>query len=360
MPKKLGKLSSLDALRGAAAFYVLLHHAHLAPNQGLGRLLYFGQEAVIIFFILSGFVIYYSVSQRQVDWKEYLIHRAKRIYPIFFAALILAYSAQSLIAGSWLNVELDQLLGNIFMLQDVSALKRGVWFDTYYGNSPLWSLSYEWWFYILFIPLGLNAHFVKSKSLQIALTVSVCGFLGYQYRPNQPFLYLGYFFIWWAGVELAKEYVKSGLISFTQQRHMLSGLALMTGLWSLPIIMQLSRHSELQLGVDPVLQFRHHLAAFIFIIIGIFISKKKLQFPTWLLRPFIILAPISYAIYLIHQPLLDIAQKITGNQSPLAAFLLALPVVLLLGWLLEVRLQAWVNRVIVKYLPLAKKPNQPR
>jgi peptidoglycan/LPS O-acetylase OafA/YrhL len=353
--KYSGKLAALEALRGAAALYVFLHHAHLMPNQGLGMLLYFGQEAVIIFFILSGFVICYSASRHQMHWPEYLIHRAKRIYPIFLIALVLAYLSQSLVAETWLELEWGSLTGNIFMLQDVSALKRGVWFDTYYGNSPLWSLSYEWWFYVIFIPLGLYGRFAKNKYFIYALILSVSGFLGYQYMPNQLCLYLGYFFIWWAGVELAKEYIKVGALSFKKQRPMLLGLALMTGLWSLPVVIQLAKHIEMQLGTDPILQFRHHLAALIFVVLGITISQRKLQIPSWLMRPFIILAPISYAIYLTHQPLLNIAQKMIGNSSPFISFLLALPSALLLGWLLEVRMQSWINGIIARIYPSSKQ-----
>jgi peptidoglycan/LPS O-acetylase OafA/YrhL len=53
-------LHQLDSLRGFAAAYVVVHHAHLAPQSAFGNLLFFGQEAVILFFLLSGFVIHYS------------------------------------------------------------------------------------------------------------------------------------------------------------------------------------------------------------------------------------------------------------------------------------------------------------
>jgi peptidoglycan/LPS O-acetylase OafA/YrhL len=46
--------------------------------------------------------------------------------------------------------EWNTLLGNIFMLQDVISLKPNVISAVYMGNGVLWSLSYEWWFYILY------------------------------------------------------------------------------------------------------------------------------------------------------------------------------------------------------------------
>ena len=345
------KLLGLDAIRGAAALYVFIHHAQLLPNQGIGRVLYFGQEAVILFFLLSGFVICYSSSRQQADWKRYLLNRAKRIFPIFLVALVLAYCSQSLIEGRWLGLENIQLLGNIFQLQDVSALKRGVWFDTYYGNSPLWSLSYEWWFYVLFIPLGLNEKFIShNKSVFSALTISVLGFLAYQYLPNQLSLFAGYFFIWWAGVELAKEYIKVGRVSFSGQKNMLFGVTLMTILWALPVAIQIFQHKSLQLGIDPVLQFRHHLAALVFVTVGLFLLQIRgggggYEWLSWIMRPFVGLAPISYAIYVTHQPLLNVAHHLGASYPKWLCALIVFPILLLLGWLLEVRMQSGVNRL---------------
>ena len=343
------KLVELEALRGAAAIYVFIHHAHLMANQGIGRLLYFGQEAVIVFFLLSGFVISYSSNRQHPTWPTYIFHRAKRIYPIFIAALALAYGSQSIIKGNWLDLNTVQLIGNTLMLQDVASLKRGVWFDTYYGNSPMWSLSYEWWFYILFIPLGLNkTAFTHNRALVGALMISIIGFIGYQINPNQLCLFAGYFFIWWTGVEFSKEYCIRKRLSFSGQKATLFGLLLMASLWCAPVIIRLMRNGDIQLGIDPFLQFRHHAAALIFSIIGIYFSQKEIKIYRFILKPFVYLAPISYAIYLIHQPLLDVINNVGGNFPAWLTALMAFPIILLLGWLLEVKMQNLVNHVFDK------------
>ena len=58
----------LECLRGLAAGYVFVHHfAHiiLAPKYPrLASLFVFGQSAVMLFFVISGFVIYYSTFGR--------------------------------------------------------------------------------------------------------------------------------------------------------------------------------------------------------------------------------------------------------------------------------------------------------
>ena len=41
----------------------------------------------------------------------------------------------------------------MLMLQDRSYAKPGVWVSLVGGNAPLWSLSYEWWFYMAYFPM---------------------------------------------------------------------------------------------------------------------------------------------------------------------------------------------------------------
>jgi peptidoglycan/LPS O-acetylase OafA/YrhL len=254
-----------------------------------------------------------------------------------------------------LNLEKVQLIGNLLMLQDVSVLKRGVWIDTYYGNSPLWSLSYEWWFYMLFIPMGLNKTAWMQDRLGSALFISTIGFLGYQFIPNPFCLFAGYCFIWWAGVELAREFVKNGNLSFRGQTWTLVGLALMTILWGVPVLLRAVQHEPLQLGIDPVLQCRHYLAALIFVTTGILIAKwGRVETFSWIMRPFMLLAPISYAIYVTHQPLLNLAREFANSSSQWLTALIAFPIVLLLGWLLEIRMQASVSRYFLKKRSILK------
>jgi peptidoglycan/LPS O-acetylase OafA/YrhL len=54
------KLEILEFGRGFAAFYVLMHHLRPLRDTPFDILFRFGQEAVILFFLVSGFVIYLS------------------------------------------------------------------------------------------------------------------------------------------------------------------------------------------------------------------------------------------------------------------------------------------------------------
>src|SRR5215471_311552 len=98
----------LDGLRGAACLGVLLHHLRVAS---------FGHYAVMIFFVISGYCITASARSCQktsVTFSEFMLRRARRIYPpyllalLFFVATRLAKSALTG-AGSWHPSFLDLL-----------------------------------------------------------------------------------------------------------------------------------------------------------------------------------------------------------------------------------------------------------
>ena len=91
------RFALLDALRGVTALYVVIHHFFGYTN--LKNVTYsairfpfrFGQEAVIIFFIMSGFLISVATYKANgLTWKEYFLKRFIRIYPIFISVLLLS------------------------------------------------------------------------------------------------------------------------------------------------------------------------------------------------------------------------------------------------------------------------------
>jgi peptidoglycan/LPS O-acetylase OafA/YrhL len=340
------RLTELESLRGFAAVYVFLHHADLAPNAGAGRLLYFGQEAVILFFLLSGFVIFYSTSSPRagrIGVGTYLLHRARRIFPLMLIALAVAYVSACLVEGALADPQWINLLLNLFMLQDLAALKPSVWADVYQGNSPLWSLSYEWWFYMLFIPLGLvSRHDAKTRLQQVAL-LSVSGFALYWLYPNPIALFASYFVIWWTGVEMAREYREHSTVSFARQKTLIALLAACTFLWMLPSVSAALEGESLRIGVYPALVARHFAAALSIVLLGFLWRRLRLIGFRQTFGPFHVLAPISYSVYLLHVPVLHALSSV-GIENPIPRALLAAAILLPACYLLEVRLQRAINR----------------
>src|ERR1700754_945064 len=90
-----GRLLQLDSLRGFAAMTVVWHHWRQAywatPPRWFMQPFSAGHEAVILFFILSGYVLSLPVwINRQPRYADYLIRRISRIYLPYVAAACLA------------------------------------------------------------------------------------------------------------------------------------------------------------------------------------------------------------------------------------------------------------------------------
>jgi peptidoglycan/LPS O-acetylase OafA/YrhL len=86
-PKLSLRLSAgLDVARAAAACYVVLHHVAKARgwSSGPGLALRFGQEAVLIFFLLSGFVIFSNERTRATRPSGYYLRRLRGILSVRF------------------------------------------------------------------------------------------------------------------------------------------------------------------------------------------------------------------------------------------------------------------------------------
>ncbi len=144
----------LDLVRFLAAFVVLLHHARYLYDPG-GALFSLGHEAVIVFFILSGYVIAYVAEAKERNLKDYTLSRLARIYSVALPAVILtglfdyigyAVSPEAYPAGAqaWDHIPL-RTIGSLAFLNQI-------WFVSMqpFSNVPYWSLGYEVWYYVGF------------------------------------------------------------------------------------------------------------------------------------------------------------------------------------------------------------------
>lgn len=141
---------------------------------------------VSYFFILSGFVmiIAYGKKTKSIEKKEYYINRIARIYPVYILALL--FMALILFIR-FRSIDFTGLLLGSLTIQS--------WFPKYASslNTPGWSLSVEFLFYLLF-PFLLN-HAYKKYNLQV-ITVCVLFFwlisqIVFNYLWLSPF-YTGY------------------------------------------------------------------------------------------------------------------------------------------------------------------------
>ncbi len=148
----------LDLVRFLAAFMVVATHArggnwadwgnleHGSKNEVVAAFFFMtrtGAEWVIVFFVLSGFLVggklIERVGQGAFRPLDYVIDRATRIWvPLIPALLWSAYVAS--------------LLGMPYTWGDWAGNALGVqlaFCPTFVDNTPLWSMTFEMWFYVL-------------------------------------------------------------------------------------------------------------------------------------------------------------------------------------------------------------------
>lgn len=154
-------ISLLNHLRWIAALLVVISHARglsFIPLHGLERpslpvkLFYFftrfGQEAVVLFFVLSGLLIAGKFLKPRLDNKSlalYSLDRVSRLWIVMIPAIALSACLVMLIPDLKQNcaVDIASIAGNALFLQDVIT-------PPLCSNPPLWSLTNEFWYYILF------------------------------------------------------------------------------------------------------------------------------------------------------------------------------------------------------------------
>lgn len=217
----------LDMARGVAALAVLVGHVRglffvdyhdLPRHSPLISAFYaataLGHQAVVVFFVLSGFFIVSSIAdsfeQHKWSWTAYLVNRITRLSLVLIPSLILCWildrigltmaataslyqhPVANLFTSGIASLEtFRNFVGNLFYLQGILVQPFG-------SNAPLWSLSYEFWYYIIF-PLAFCAlvkrYRTSARVAYLVLAIAVTWFVGYTIAS--------YFLIWLLGGAIA-------------------------------------------------------------------------------------------------------------------------------------------------------------
>jgi peptidoglycan/LPS O-acetylase OafA/YrhL len=169
------RFPAIDGLRAWLAWTVVAAHIvqatgldQLWPAMGLVREL--GSKSVMVFIMISGFVIAGLLVEKQERWAPFIVRRAMRIYPVYLVGLAAATAVLFLMPGAlaretWLGASdyaplVNDILGSVSQrpaaegLLDLT-LMQGVVPDGVIRSeqftvlAPAWSLSLEWQFYLV-------------------------------------------------------------------------------------------------------------------------------------------------------------------------------------------------------------------
>lgn len=348
------KLHKLEALRGFAAIYVVLHHAmphdiHLA-GINLGLLFRFGQEAVILFFLISGFVINHSFHNAEnKSFKAFFLKRALRIYPPLLAVFAFHYVLVSLSVGQWANPQWQNLLANVLMLQDNIGFVPGTLAQPYMGNTPLWSLSYEWWFYMAFFYLATRVDKHQDRCRIVFLGGFAASVL-YIIYPHFLLRLPMYFAIWWVGVELSHQYLSKQSPSFAQLKPSIACLGSIAGALAVNAALGTDARASIVYGVSPFLELRHFAFALIVLIGTLLWSRWNWYGFDGLFGSFAVLAPMSYVLYIGHYKLFSILSGFAPSAFLASQWIVGMLGLFAFAYMIEMRVSPWVTKQLTARL----------
>lgn len=233
---RLQHTAHLDAIRGCAALVVFLGHgrdfflssfraavglgavaAHETLSKELAATTTVGHQAVIVFFVLSGYLVGGGMARalRERKWScgHYIVQRMTRLWTVLLPALLLTLVLDSVgqhlaVPGS-IYEHRDQLrelrgslsagafVGNLLFLQNILV-------PTFGTNGPLWSLAYEGWYYVMFplLSCALTRRTLRQRVLFVTTLGLIMYFVGWEISI--------YFLIWLMGAVLDLIQVKIG------------------------------------------------------------------------------------------------------------------------------------------------------
>jgi peptidoglycan/LPS O-acetylase OafA/YrhL len=322
-PPARGRLGELDALRGLGAIAVSLQHVLVLTGAGAAILqlatltplnaFVDGTRAVLLFFVLSGFVLALPFFRGPVSPVGFIAKRVARLYPAYWVAL--AVSIAVFTSGRDPHVSLYALANFASLLTEFDA-------QTY--NVVFWSLVQEMRLSILFplimvLVVRLRAPWIVALSALLVAT----GYAGEEY-PGGPIIGLAatafYAFFFVLGALTAKHIGRlTSLVGRSSPRQL--------GLWLALAIGVYGAFPTIGLGV-PVGKAVIGLAGagLIVLAIGWAGLARALGAPA-----FQFVGMVSYSYYLLHEPINELVDRLVGGPG-LAAAGLTIAASLAIAW----------------------------
>lgn len=295
----------MDVLRVGAAIAVLIDHLLLRRYHGtlldLNAGVDFGSDAVMVFFAISGFVIAHAAMNRSAG--AFAFARLTRLWSVMLPAVVLTFVldawGRAVNPNAYEGGFFNPLAFHEYVFFGLTFSNEWLWQSSRIGiNGPLWSLSYEAAYYILFA----IALYLRDWWRWAALAAGAALF--------GPFVLL-YLPAWLAGV--AAYFALMRRVALPRPLLWL-GVAGPVLIYALAIA---AGHPSGSTGLFPRLGFQQHLfwdltlsvltAVQLFCVGTLFRTTQMRPIPAiaWL-------AGASFSLYVCHFPLVQITSVMTG------------------------------------------------
>ena len=329
----------LDLIRFFAAVSVVLYHTWslFYPDT---KMKFPGHEAVVVFFVLSGYVIAYAASRPGVTLAVYAQHRLARILPVAWLALLLAGALAAAVPELGKGAELlAPTVANMFFL----GQSGWSWMEAPL-NSPFWSLNYEVWYYVIFAAWLFSP---RHRWLWVGAAALLAG-------PKILLLMP----VWLMGVVLYHRMPTLGrgaaLLIFATTAGIAAAMCWLdvSDLW----------RSWLYRVVPPFWR-AHYSTQFLYdVVLGIVVTANFAAISSlspWLdklraiERPIRYLASFTFSLYVFHGPLTELLLKVLKLNGPLQFYGAMGVCVFLLAQLTE-RRTGWYRRQLEQFWPATR------
>ncbi|GAC1418147.1 MAG: acyltransferase [Burkholderiaceae bacterium] len=320
---------NLDTIRGLAALVVVAGHARglffgsIIGTTSQGGVT-MGHEAVMVFFVLSGYLVGGSVLKmfavNSWSWTNYLIKRLVRLWIVLIPAIVIGllmdnigshffyqaggiYSApvgQDYVTSESLGQSVYIILGNVFFLQHFLCPTAGT-------NTALWSLANEFWYYVAFPLIMVTFRSNVSSTYRFTCALAAIGI----------FVLIGVhagclFLVWILGAVISRMRPRI-------PQH-IAGMVVMVAAVMFVVVFLIVKKSDIPLFAAEMI-----IAISTGILIYVVKCKNDTTGPSIYSMASRFFSNISYTLYLTHLPFLILLCAIFNSpwakwsMSPLAA-----------------------------------------
>ena len=325
---------TLNFLRFMAALIVVIAHMNMLGYSNLGlEVGKYGHTMVVLFFVISGFIIGRTTIDQNPDTKTYLLNRASRIYIVALPSIALCFAASLLIPSindattpASTSHQIILFLKSIFFLNQSWGS-----FENPPLNPPFWSLCYEVWYYAIFA----SFYYPKTRTSKLLLGGLACMIAGPAILALMP--------AWLCG--LALVYINSDRIKNPYLVIPAAALAIVF-IVETELDLQIKNHianlipSVWHLGFSTKF-LTDYILAFCFGLVLLSVGAIQVRSSVISERVLANLAGFSFTLYLFHDPILRIMQSFTGLKNVSTLIHLAvLSMVVALCWVISLATEA--------------------